>query len=189
MVTDQVKTITITPTISSSGAVLAQLSLHGEFISNPGKVAGSFVGVALIICLLAAAFIWSFICRKRNAKADNIASTAGRGTAQQRPSNICKSVPTIQTRSWGQGIEKSPTDKPTDYRRTIYPRLVDQRLEPAALWNPLQDNGSYVSIRDEQDYSRRILRRWAFLLISQRLTIVFVVPSGCKFNKRPPRCK
>ncbi|KAL8993232.1 MAG: hypothetical protein Q9169_006499 [Polycauliona sp. 2 TL-2023] len=176
-VTGQVKTVTVTPTIPPDGAVVAQLTRDGGFMSHPGKVAGLFVGVALIVCLIAAGLIWFFIRRKRNAEAETIASTAGGETPQRRQSKMStigllggtrrsnnrKSVPKIQTSGWGPGhsAEKSPTDTPIDYRRTSYPRMVDQRLEPAALWNPLQDNGSHVSIqsfRDDQDYSRRMLR-------------------------------
>ena len=146
-------------------------------MSHPGKVAGLFVGVALIIGLIAAAGVWLCLRRKRNAEAETIASTTGGETPQRRQSKMStmgllggtrrsnnrKSVPMIQTSGWGPGnsTEKSPSDTPIDYRRTSYPRVVDQRLEPAALWNPLQDNGSHVSIqsfRDDQDYSRRMLR-------------------------------
>ncbi|CAO1596874.1 hypothetical protein XANCAGTX0491_000701 [Xanthoria calcicola] len=176
-VTGQIKTITITPTIPPNGAVVAQPSRDGGFMSHPGKVAGLFVGIAVIICLLAAALIWFFIRRNRNAEAEAMASTAGGETPQRRQSKMStigllggtrrtnkrRSVPKIQTSGWGPGnsMEKSPVDTPVDYSRTSYPRVVDQRLEPAALWNPLQDNGSHVSIqsfRDDQDYSRRMLR-------------------------------
>lgn len=147
-------------------------------MSHPGKVAGLFVGVGLIICLIAAALIWLFLRRKRDAEAETIASTVGGETPQRRQSKLStmgllggtrrlnnrKSVPTIQTSGWGPGnnsTEKSPSETPIDYHRTSYPRIVDQRLEPTALWNPLQDNGSHVSVqsfRDDQDYSRRMLR-------------------------------
>ncbi|KAL8769389.1 MAG: hypothetical protein Q9209_004617 [Squamulea sp. 1 TL-2023] len=176
-VTGQVKTITITPTIPPSGAVAAHVSRDDGFMSHPGKVAGLFTGVALIICVIAAALIWFFLRRRRDAEAETIASIAGGETPQRRQSKLStmgllggtrrsnnrKSVPMIQTSGWGPGnsTEKSPSDTPIDYRRTSYPRIVDQRLEPAALWNPLQDNGSHVSIqsfRDDQDYSRRMLR-------------------------------
>ena len=70
-------------------------------------------------------------------------------------------APTITTSGWGPGnsAEKSPAD--TLDNRSSYPRVVDQRLEPTAVWNPLHDNGSHVSVRsfrDDQDYSRRMLR-------------------------------
>ena len=80
---------------------------------------------------------------------------AAAGTQKER------SVPRIETTGWGpgNGSEKSPAD--TLDRRSSYPRIVDQRLEPTALWNPLHDNGSHISVRsfrDDQDYSRRMLR-------------------------------
>ncbi|KAL8920403.1 MAG: hypothetical protein Q9208_006284 [Pyrenodesmia sp. 3 TL-2023] len=176
-VTGQVKTITITPTAPPTSAAVTQ-SRDGGFMSDPGKVAGLFVGVALIICLIAAALVWFFLRRKRDAEAEAIASTAGGETPQRRVSKMStmgllggtrrsnnrKSGPTIHTTGWGPGntsTEKSPTDTPIDYRRTSYPRVVDQRLEPTALWNPLQDNRSHVSVQsfqDDQDYSRRMLR-------------------------------
>ncbi|KAI4181176.1 MAG: hypothetical protein L6R41_006776 [Letrouitia leprolyta] len=175
-VTGQVKTITITPTVPPMAKQTSQVDEGGGFMSHPGKVAGLFVGVGLIICLAAAAVIWLFLRRKRNAEDEMAASTAGGETPQRRQSKLStmgllggtkrpnrKSVPQIQTSGWGTGntAEKSPTDTPIEYRRSSYPRIIDQRLEPAALWNPLQDNGSHVSIqsfRDDQDYSRRMLR-------------------------------
>ncbi|KAL8696661.1 MAG: hypothetical protein Q9224_002682 [Gallowayella concinna] len=204
-VTGQVKTITITPTVPPTGAVAAQSSPDGGFMTHPGKVAGLFVGVAFIICLIAAALIWFFLRRKhqRSAEVETLASTAGVDTPQRRQSKMStmgllggtkrsdkrRSVPMIQTSGWGPGnsTEKSPSDTPIDYRRTSYPRMVDQRLEPAALWNPLQDNGSHVSIqsfRDDQDYSRRMLRvSWTMLAEGghvKSMVTKMACPLGCK---------
>ena len=175
-VTGQVTTITITPTAPPARTAVVQSS-DGGFMSHPGKVAGLFVGVGLIICLLGAILIWACLRRKRDSEASTIASTIGGETPQRRVSKLStmgllggsrrstnrKSVPPIQTSGWGpgNGTEKSPTDTPIDFPRSSYPRVIDQRLEPAALWNPLHDNGSHVSIqsfRDDQDYSRRMLR-------------------------------
>ncbi|KAL9593390.1 MAG: hypothetical protein Q9219_007571 [cf. Caloplaca sp. 3 TL-2023] len=174
-VTGQVQTITITPTAPPANSQAAQ-SRDGGLMSHPGKVAGLFVGVGLIICLIAAALIWFWLRRKRDAEAQTIASATGGDTPQRRQSKLSsmgllggtkrskhKSVPRIQTSGWGPGNsrEKSPSDTPIDYPRASYPRVIDQRLEPTALWNPLQDNGSHISIqsfRDDQDYSRRMLR-------------------------------
>ncbi|KAL8688540.1 MAG: hypothetical protein Q9218_005578 [Villophora microphyllina] len=172
-ITGQVKTVTITPTAPPSAAADFR---SGGFMSHPGKVAGLFVVVGLLICLLAAALIWFYLRWKRNADTETIASTTGGETPQRRQSKLStigllggtgrsnkrKSVARIQTGGWGpgNGNEKSPSDTPIDHR-TSYPRVVDQRLDPMALWNPLQDNGSHVSIqsfRDDQDYSRRMLR-------------------------------
>ena len=186
-VTGQVKTLTVTPTAPPASAttiVASQDSSGGGFFSNPGKVAGTFVAVALIICALAGAAIWFFFHRRKRRPEDiqTIASTGGgntplRGgnTPQRRPSRLSqmgllggaaeaeKSVPRLQTSGWGPGnsSEKSPADTLSADRRRSFPQIVDQRLEPTALWNPLHDNGSHVSVRsfrDDQDYSRRMLR-------------------------------
>ncbi|KAL8870876.1 MAG: hypothetical protein Q9174_003179 [Haloplaca sp. 1 TL-2023] len=147
-------------------------------MSHPGKVAGLFVGVAIIILLLIAAVFFFLRRRKLNAQAGNYASTAG-GTPQRQVSKLStvgllggtrgskkrKSVPAIQTSGSGWGLgdanEKSPTDTPVEYHRSSYPRVVDQRLEPTRLWNPIHGNGSHVSVQslqDNQDYSRRMLK-------------------------------
>ena len=57
--------------------------------------------------------------------------------------------------------EKSPVGSLPLDRRYSNPRFVDQRLDPHQLWNPLQDDHgrvSMTSLRDDQDYSRRVLR-------------------------------
>ena len=56
----------------------------------------------------------------------------------------------------------SPHSPSGDTRRfSSATRIVDQRLDPGALWNANLDNNSRVSLRslqDDQDYSRRVLR-------------------------------
>ena len=177
-VTGQVKTLTVTPTAPPAAAttIAVAKAANGGFFSNSGKVAGTFVTVALVLALIAAALIWFLLRRRRRAQeqAAIIPSTAGNNTPQRHPSRLSqtgllggatrdRSVPTIQTSGWGPGnsAEKSPADTLTGTRRNSYPPVVDQRLEPTALWNPLHDNGSHVSVRsfrDDQDYSRRMLR-------------------------------
>lgn len=135
------------------------------------------MGLAMMFLLMAAAIITFCYKRRRPADVTVVTSNTGGFTPQRRPSRLsqmglvtghsragARVVPGIQTSGLGQGsgTEKSPTDinTPMD-RRTSYPRVVDQRLDPVALWNPLHDNGSHVSVRsfrDDQDYSRRMLR-------------------------------
>jgi len=135
------------------------------------------VVVALAILALAGFLVWFCFRRRKHTDAIAVASVAGGDTPQRRPSRLSqmgllggsarrkteKSVPGIQTSGWGPGnnAEKSPTDTTPIDQRSSYPRVVDQRLDPVALWNPLHDNGSHISIRslqDNQDYSRRMLR-------------------------------
>ncbi|KAL9124325.1 MAG: hypothetical protein Q9217_006334 [Psora testacea] len=172
-------TLTVTPTEppASTQIVVAATDSgnDGGFFTNSGKVAGTFVAVAVIVLLIAAGLIFFFMRRKRRSEQpEALPSTAGSGTPQRRPSRLSQmgllggasqrernNVPPIQTTGWGPGnsAEKSPAD--TLDKRSSYPRVVDQRLEPTALWNPLHDNGSHISVRsfrDDQDYSRRMLR-------------------------------
>ncbi|MCJ1470829.1 hypothetical protein MMC07_009476 [Pseudocyphellaria aurata] len=179
-VTGQVKTLTITPTAPPEATAQAQGSGKREGpLSNAGKAAGLSVGVVLIAIIIAV-FIIRGVGARRRRKAEAIAITSNTGdnTPQRRPSRLSQMglvsghqrpnngrvVPGIQTSGWGPGTgaERSPTDTTTPLdRRTSYPRVVDQRLDPVALWNPLHDNGSHISVRsfrDDQDYSRRMLR-------------------------------
>ncbi|MCJ1301779.1 hypothetical protein MMC08_004580 [Hypocenomyce scalaris] len=161
----------------ATGAPTVQRKSSGGLFSDTGKVVGLFIGIALIILIAAGLAIWLCVRRRRrNGEAATIASNAGNETPQRRPSRLSqmgllgrtageKSLPAIQTSGWGPGIsgDKSPDDTitPADGRRGSYPRIVDQRLDPVTVWNPLHDNGSHVSVRsfrDDQDYSRRMLR-------------------------------
>lgn len=186
-VTGQVQTLTITPTAPPATAttiIQAAKESKGGFFSDSGKVAGTFVAVAIVLLLLIAGAVWFFLrrSRRRRSEAAVVPSTVGSMTPQRRPSRLSQmglvgaggiqrertgpTVPVIQTSGWGpsngNGSEKSPADTLSAAdRRSSYPRVVDQRLEPTALWNPLHDNGSHVSVRsfrDDQDYSRRMLR-------------------------------
>ena len=171
-------TLTVTPTAPPAATHTVVRPADTEksqgFFTSSGKVAGVFVAVAVAVLLIAAGLI--FLCwrkRKQNDSTDPLPSTAGSGTPQRRPSRLSQmgllggsqrekgSNPTIVTSGWGPGTgaEKSPAE--TLDHRSSYPRVVDQRLEPTAVWNPLHDNGSHISVRsfrDDQDYSRRMLR-------------------------------
>ena len=134
------------------------------------------MGVALIFLIAAALAIWLFLRRRRNRGAAAVEPKSGSETPQRRPSRLSqmglvgrttgeKSLPSIRTSGWGPSIggEKSPDDTitPADGRRSSFPRVVDQRLDPVTVWNPIHANGSHVSVRsfrDDQDYSRRMLR-------------------------------
>ncbi|KAL9072345.1 MAG: hypothetical protein Q9161_003664 [Pseudevernia consocians] len=186
-VTGQVKTLTITPTAPAATAttiITTAKENNGGFFSDSGKVAGTFVAVAIVLLLLIAGAIWFFLrrSRRRQPEAAVLPSIAGSSTPQRRPSRLSQmglvgaggtqrektgpTIPVIQTSGWGPSNANASEQSPADTlsavdRRSSYPRVVDQRLEPTALWNPLHDNGSHVSVRsfrDDQDYSRRMLR-------------------------------
>lgn len=57
------------------------------------------------------------------------------------------------------GANNSPTGMTVTNKRRSNPLIVDQRLDPGTLW--LNDNGSKASLgslRDDRDYSRRVLK-------------------------------
>jgi len=176
-VTGQIETLTVTPTAPPTVATTIATAAKdngGGFWSNKAQVGGVFFVVALAIIAIIAAIIFFLLRRKRPSDTATIPSTTGNNTPQRRPSRLSQmgliggvqrqaTVPSIQTSGWGPGTsaEKSPADTLNADRTSSYPRVVDQRLEPTALWNPLHDNGSHVSVRsfrDDQDYSRRMLR-------------------------------
>lgn len=177
-VTGQVKTLTITPVAPPAPTSLPEKHEHGSFFSSSGKVTGVFVSVAIIIVVVSGLLIAFFLHRKRKAERLVVTSNNGDNTPQRRPSRLSqmglvsgsqrgtgdRGVPSIQTSNWDpvNSGEKSPSDTTTPLDlRSSYPRIVDQRLDPVALWNPLHDNGSHISVRsfqDDQDYSRRMLR-------------------------------
>lgn len=75
-----------------------------------------------------------------------------------------RNLPGLDTGAATRGTKSRSSNSPhspTDVRRFSQARIVDQRLDPGALWNAPFDNQSRVSIRslqDDQDYSRRVLR-------------------------------
>lgn len=146
----------------------------GGFWSSKSQVGGVFFLVAVIVIAIIAAILFFIFRRRRPSDVATIQSTTGNNTPQRRPSRLSQmgliggvqrqaAVPSIQTSGWGPGnsTEKSPADTLNADRRSSYAKANDHRLEPTALWNPLHNNGSHNSMqsfRDDQDYSRRMLR-------------------------------
>lgn len=176
-VTGEVKTLTVTPTAPPEAATTIAADVPEKkngFWQNKTQVGVTFFFVAAIIIAAIAGAFWFFLRRNRNADVVTVPSTTGNNTPQRRPSRLSQmgligtdnrqpTVPGIVTTNMGtnNGSEKSPADTLNPDRRSSYPQMVDQRLEPTAVWNPLHDNGSHASIRsfrDDQDYSRRMLR-------------------------------
>lgn len=177
-VTGQVKTLTITPTVPPAATAPPSVSDNRGFFSSTGRVAGLFIGIAVVLLAIGFSLFMYANRRKGSRESNTVLNSAGGHTPQRRPSRLSQmglvsgsqrligenGLPIIQTSGWGPGntTEKSPSDTMTPLDlRSSYPRIVDQRLDPVALWNPLHDNGSHISIRsfrDDQDYSRRMLR-------------------------------
>ena len=146
-----------------------------NFFSNAGKVAGLFVGLAALIILAAAAML--FYCwRRRYHDPAMLAAGSADGTSPPRTRDRSMSqlgliggdsavmgertLSRLSTGTWG-GVAASGDSPTSPDRRSSNARIVDQRLDPATLWNPIHQNSSRVSLRslqDDRDYSRRVLR-------------------------------
>lgn len=180
-VTGQVITSTITPAAPPPAAttiVAASPNNAGGFWSNKAQVGGVFFVVALASLAIVAAIVFFLLRRRRPSDVATIQSNTGNNTPQRRPSRLSQmgliggvqrqaTIPSIQTTGLagsglaGNSTERSPADTLTADRRNSWTKVHDDRLEPTALWNPLHNNRSHNSIqsfRDDQDYSRRMLR-------------------------------
>lgn len=156
----------------------AKGSSRNNFWSSAGKVAGLFVGLALIVLLTAAGVL--LYCWRRHRQntvapsaADDIITPRSRSMSElgligsNRTIMGERVLPRLATGgamggSTASRTSHSPHSPSGDTRRfSQATRIVDQRLEPGALWNANFDNNSRVSLRslqDDQDYSRRVLR-------------------------------
>ena len=130
--------------------------------------------VALLIITAVAAAIFFMLrhMRRRNesitvgsqADEDVVSGSGAPYMVDRRRSNLTLNTANMGGLTRGSSNEKKPgshENTPANLsRRTSIPMVHDQRLNPAALWSPVHDNGSHASIasfRDDQDYSRPVL--------------------------------
>lgn len=142
-----------------------------SFWNDTGKVAGTFVALALVIVgIAAAAIFFGLRCRRNrneqltvasNADEDQVSTSGKQLMTDRRRSNLTLASAGMVGLTHGSSNEKSPEHTPvTLSRRPSIPLVHDQRLNPAALWNSAHENGSHVSVasfRDDRDYTRPVL--------------------------------
>ena len=178
-ITGALRTVTITPTQPPrSTSPVAQQTQEASIWSNAGKVAGLFVGLALLILLVGAGVLY-FLWRKRRARQVAVASdyTFNHSTPpRSRPmselglmqdSRSVMGDKAASTSGTALAQSQAPGQSPTESssKRNSSGRIIDQRLDPGLLWSPTADNSSRASLRslqDDQDYSRRVLRVGSF---------------------------
>ena len=159
------------PSTSGGGA--------GSFFDNAGRVAGVFTVLALLVAALVFAVFWYIRRRKQKGAplgADSPTSESFRGglignAAQEKRSS--RSMSTLGLTA-PYASDKPPLPPPIITSNSassggsggllgITPdRVTDQRLDPGQVWMRFEnDNASRMSVRslrDDQDYSRRVLR-------------------------------
>jgi cell wall integrity and stress response component len=138
--------------------------LPQSFWNSPGKVAGVFVSVGLVLLLLLLGLLWK--CRKRYSSRDvekpeeSPQPMARQISGSQTVSRSTSLLQLLGRRERARGDEDMPTSSnrlarsPTDM---VIP-VVDQRLDPQSMMIRFDDNDSRTSFRDEEDYSRRVWR-------------------------------
>ncbi|KAI9852592.1 MAG: hypothetical protein M1838_000246 [Thelocarpon superellum] len=173
-VTGGLQTVTITPTAPPPSSAPVTQKPTSTFFNSAGKVAGLFVGLAVIILLTAAGILLWCWRRRHPALFAPGSHTTGGSPPRTRSRSMSelglisddkdtlgsKSLPRLSTGMWG-GAGVSGDSPTSPDRRSSNARIVDQRLDPGTLWNPIHDNSSRVSVRslqDDRDYSRRVLR-------------------------------
>ena len=164
------------PTVNSSSSN----SGDANFFDNAGRVAGVFTVLALLLIALILALFWYLRRRKQKGtplgadsptpesfgggiltgsagqekRRSRSMSTLGLTTpyASDKPQLPLPIVTTNSGSSGGSGALSAVTPD----------RITDQRLDPGQVWMRFEnDNVSRMSVRslrDDQDYSRRVLR-------------------------------
>ncbi|KAK9367960.1 hypothetical protein V1509DRAFT_624921 [Lipomyces kononenkoae] len=161
--TDSLPTSTVGTTSNSSSS---------SFWQNKGAVAGTFVAVGIVVLLLI--LIPLFIIRRRRRRRQDEMSAAGKAP-QTPPLNdlppakfgFSASSRRRSTATIGGGATTAlDSEKQADYAGAYSappapPRdrfQVDQRIDPGTMYMQYHDNYSRGSLRDEYDYSRRVLK-------------------------------
>jgi hypothetical protein len=154
---------------TTAGANEAQSAGGGGgngFFDNAGKVAGTFVAIGLVVLASIIALIW--FLRKRKAqrreesatpggvgpfvdrKTSQSSSTTGNALMSQNGRSRSGSMMAVGEKQNGR-----LTPRDAGWPDDIIP--VDQRLNPRPLLMRFDSNYSRHSLRDEEDYSRRVL--------------------------------
>ncbi|CUS13103.1 unnamed protein product [Tuber aestivum] len=189
------KTVTLAPTEQTPAPtqrVPTSDSSNGNFFSKPGRVAGLFVGLALGIILIVAALL--FLCYRRNRQratfnsvgsgSATMAAVAGGGVFSGRRRSRSLSTLGLIGEKGGTAMNTTPTSTANNFSGlpTVEAgksattaqtpgRLIDQRLDPNQIYLRYDpDTGSsrmsVRSLRDDTDYSRRVLRDLALTSVS-----------------------
>jgi len=126
-----------------------------SFFSDPGKVAAVFTIVGVVLAVILGLGLFFCMRRRRNQSRqvveDDINSLTG--------DTIVNSSSKRSRSSFGLFNEKTsglPSSTRTPSDEGISPQ-VDQRLDPRSFVLRFEDNYSSTSLRDDEDYSRRVL--------------------------------
>lgn len=161
--------ITTAGSASSSADALNLLSTknHKEssgsgYWSSPGKIAGTFVPVGVCVLAIAAA-IWFLIRRRQRSAKEFERNYSEAALAHQDRSSTSTSANNSQLFVYTdeKGIiepHQPSTDEEPPSRSNSAVWTVDQRLDPRRMLTEIEHCSSKVSLADDIDYSRKVLR-------------------------------
>ncbi|OGE57547.1 hypothetical protein PENARI_c002G09192 [Penicillium arizonense] len=146
----QVKTITVSDPTSTSGAsagadsASADASAAGESKLSGGSIAGVVIGVLGGLALIGALVFMIFFYRKRARSVSPIPSQDMADNRDSRGSSF----------GWPQGADAAAGGAVPGRSATF----TDRRMKPNAVLYPNGPRDSSVSLQDNEDYSRPVLR-------------------------------
>lgn len=149
------------PTLAGTQEIAAQS--QSSFFDSPGKVAGTFVAIGLLVAALIAGGLFLIFRRRRHNRPDSAMAVAALNRKTSSASTIEGTGLSQDGRSrqdsvsglMGYGREKTSPSQWVMEDSAIVP--VDQRLNPQPILMRFDSNYSRHSLRDEEDYSRRVL--------------------------------
>lgn len=211
MVTTIFSTVSVAATPTSTGSVNSTMAGQGHdpssknnandkhskgYWHSPGKVAGTFVVVGIVVAAIIAFAIWYFLLKPRwdQKKFEKDYNNAIGLPPATPPQNIPRtdsgnskiySTPIFNTHHSGSEDDSSASsnglynnekkydehvstsrrpnqrdvfadDAYSDY--SSVPVMVDQRLDPNQMMSQIEQSPSNVSLSDDVDYSRKVLR-------------------------------
>ncbi|KAA8909770.1 hypothetical protein FN846DRAFT_888787 [Sphaerosporella brunnea] len=164
-------TIIVVPTgASASAAAETSGAKGGAFFDNAGRTAGVVIGIILGLCLIIGALF--FIIRRRNQNRASMYDESGSGTIPAGGAGVFGRTRTRSMSTLGLVGEKGQQSPTSNGHATAGPHTAngtppatayDQRLDPGTLFMRFdhQTGSSRMSVRslrDDTDYSRRVLR-------------------------------
>jgi hypothetical protein len=169
------KTVMVAPTGTGGRpqtSAMKETAPKAPFFSQTGKVVGLFVGLALLIIAIVAGLL--YFCYRRNLQKAAMytrgTDSPGSGTIPAGGAGILgrsrsRSLSTLGlvTEKGGAAVNTSPTAAAVGVATPVVGTIVDQRLDPGQLFlrfeNEVDSSRMSVrSLRDDADYSRRVLR-------------------------------
>ncbi|KAM3162595.1 WSC domain-containing protein [Lachancea thermotolerans] len=170
------------PSLSSSSSnanANSRNSGGSGFWGSPGKVAGTFVAVGVVVfCLALLGFILWYRRRRRNEedfekRYNDVTAPAGSNTSID-PASAGSHAAFVYADEKGIEVPPTPVEKKETFTRLSQPAsftdnesgipqdegpvVVDQRLDPRQMFMHWENEGSKTSLADDVDYSRRVLR-------------------------------